>query len=159
MKPWYIGALIGGIIGLIKVMDFIFYPVIGALIGAGVTKFVYWFVTTKTEVWKKGAIIGAIWGLFGIFVGFNIIGSGGGGTGLQIWLRGLPDIVGYFIALPSFIVLFGLKFIDPSLFSGGPHSWSGLIIWPIVIIFSPVVGALVGSVFGYLIEKWRWKNE
>ena len=75
MKTWMKGAIFGGAIGLLKVMDFIFYPVIGAAIGAVLAQSIYTFVTTtKMKLWQKAGIVGTIVGtIYGLIV--PIIGT------------------------------------------------------------------------------------
>ncbi len=75
MKAWKKGAIIGGAIGLLRVMDFIFYPIIGAVIGAVLIQSIYTFITTtKMELWQKAGIVGAIVGtIYGLIV--PIIGT------------------------------------------------------------------------------------
>jgi len=63
LKPWKIGAIVGGAIGLSKALDWIIAPIIGAIIGAVLIQSIYTFIaTSKLKLWHKAGVIGAILG-------------------------------------------------------------------------------------------------
>lgn len=81
------------------------------------------------NLWKKGAIIGGIWGLLSIIPYSHISSFESLSQKILLTLLGFPA----FIAL-----LTGFHFL-------------------FVFIASPIIGIIIGAGIGYLIEKWCMK--
>lgn len=96
------------------------------------------------KAWQKGAIIGGIWGAISIPLGIIA------GTWLSEMGWGNPHRLSFFdilyvVAIPMFL---SWKLIDSIEIHGN--------IDDVLIIFSPIlIGTLIGSGIGYLIDKYR----
>ena len=141
MKAWHVGAIIGGLIGLTKVMDSIFYPAIGAIVGGTIFEFVFWLFKGKVKLWKRGGIVGAVWGL----VSYVMIWL----AGWTVDLHELPLLL-KIVFLPMYFLttLQKLPFGDYYYMYFGNYFY----MYP---TYSVLIGILIGSIIGYAIEKYN----
>ena len=77
--------------------------------------------------WKVGVVIGGIWGLIGII-------------GLTEGVWHLNPLITYSFGLPALLAFW---IADP---------WQSYIIF---FLLAPIIGALIGSGIGYLIDKYK----
>ncbi|MEE8168643.1 MAG: hypothetical protein V3T58_07215 [Candidatus Hydrothermarchaeales archaeon] len=137
LKAWQIGAIVGAVIGLLKVSASVLFPIIGAVVGAVLFHSIYTFITTtKIKLWQKAGIIAVVYAaIVDIFEGFLALAGAPYPS---------PKFLYYLFALPllTHIELFSfyLRFGDFSFLAN-------LILW-----------FAIGALIGYIYEKRRGLN-
>ncbi len=104
--------------------------------------------------WKKGAFIGVIWGpLSGLYL---FLSGAAGFAGLRVPPRPFLDtIFGKIFMIP----MRGAAFLDVVLI-GDTLIGKKLKLILILFIFPSIIGALIGSMIGFVIEKYKhYKNK
>jgi len=138
MKAWKKGAIVGGAIGLLRVMDFIFYPIIGAVIGAVLVQSIYTFVTTtKMKLWQKGGAIGAIYGFLASFIGM-FLARASGSQEISVIFKAAYYL---FLYLPTYTVL---KFNFLFRYNDTYIALAQFMLW-----------FLIGAIIGYVSKRRR----
>lgn len=95
------------------------------------------------KAWKKGAIVGVIWGIVSGLIPLLIFQGLEFGT---IWR---------IILLPLTLFFLGITRIPPYNQPCSGDCFHGLQLIPLGAIFIPIIGALVGSILGVAIEKYK----
>lgn len=143
MKAWQKGAIIGGIIGLVKVHASILFPIVGAILGAFLIISIFAMEnlftskghkknTTMDKTLAFGVFFGIIYGfIIPMFFSFVAFGSDSRPIDIPIFLK--PTILSY-----SFLVNIFSYNLYLSLLSN-------IIFWTIV-----------GTIFFYkIVDLWR----
>lgn len=97
------------------------------------------------KTWKKGVILGGIWGIISEILFFQFIF---GGIGDDIFVKSK------ILAFPAYATLVILDFF----LQGETPQKSILLNWNIILLTPIIIGALIGSIIGLLYEKWRGRK-
>ena len=137
-----------------KVTAFIFYPLIGAVIGAVLFQSVFTLITTKKlKLWQKVGIAGAVWGLpfTGIALAYILR--------FPLYVLGIANLEPTtselkLLAFPSFIAVKLLQLHYPKSY-WCCDAWAGFGMLIIEIPTSILIGALIGGGLGFIYQKLK----
>lgn len=128
------------------------------------------------KAWKKGAILGGLWGLISGIVLVAAVEN----FGVNVLMRNicflnpakictfqrfkfsLPYILKFIFVTPAVIggslTLFVTKILSPSFFDYTDACFHYPILFIPHLILSILIGALIGSVIGFAVEKYKEKR-
>ena len=98
---------------------------------------------SKLEMWEKGAIVGAIWGLFSITSLFA------GGVG---WLATLWGVIEQ-VSVHLFSIVIFPFYIAMSIVPAHGGIWA--INFLVILVVPAFIGAAIGAGIGYMVDMFK----